>query len=141
MDGFRFDAIAKALVVSASRRRTLGTLLAGGLAAVGLTDPEDAWAAKSGKCTKDCGPCERCQKGQCSRNNKGKRRCKKGKCVRRSTGAPCTSNSVTGTCQSDGRCCRNVTEVCSDACPGASPSIACTACCSGTCNGGTGLCL
>ena len=119
MDGIRFDTMAKTLAVGASRRRTLGGLLVGALAAIGLTDPEDAYTAKSGKCKEDCGVCEKCKKGDCKVKNNGKRKCKKGKCKPRGVGITCVSDSnVSGTCQSDRRCCRNISMFCSDACPG-----------------------
>jgi hypothetical protein len=141
MDGIRFDTLAKSLAVGASRRRTLGGLLVGALAAVGLAGPEDASAGKSGKCKEECGVCEKCKKGKCKVKDNGKRKCKPGKCKPRPVGFTCVSDSnppVSGTCQSDQRCCRNTAESCSDACPGTG-SIPCTACCNGTCTGG--LCI
>jgi len=143
MDSSRFDALTKTLVSSASRRRTLGGLLAGALATVGLSDRDDAWAAKnSGKCKKDCGPCKKCHKGDCHVKDNGKRKCDKGKCKPRPVGSPCTNpdTNTTGTCQSDKRCCRLQNEICTDACPGPGPTTSCTACCSGTCDILSGKC-
>jgi len=134
----RFDALAKTLVVSTNRRRTLSALAVGALTTVGLTDPDDALAGNSGKCTEECGACEVCKKGECHRKENGKRKCKKGKCKPRSIGTPCTSNNVTGTCQSDSRCCRVQGTACTDACPATvtppPATTSCAACCSGVCD-------
>ena len=136
MDDTRFDDLARTLGVSASRRQTLGGLL-GALATVGLVDTEDASAAKSGDCNNKCDPCERCKKGACHRNKHGKRKCQKGTCIARATGSSCVNDTTnaTGTCQSDGRCCRNTTVLCSDTC-GNVAATPCSVCCSGTCNVG-----
>ena len=133
MDGIRFDTLAKSLAVGASRRRTLGGLLVGALAAVGLAGPEDAYAAKNGKCKEECPVCKKCKRGKCKVKDNGKRKCKDGKCKKRAVGFTCVSESnVTGTCQSDARCCRLQGETCTDACPGPLPVTNCTACCSQT---------
>jgi hypothetical protein len=142
MDGIRFDTLARSLAVGASRRRTLGGLLVGALAAVGLAGPEVAYTAKSGKCKEDCGVCEKCKKGKCKVKDNGKRKCKPGKCKPRAIGTTCLSDSnATGTCQSDRRCCRNTNspEGCVDACS-ATPTN-CPACCSGICDIVTNACL
>jgi hypothetical protein len=133
MDGIRFDTIAKTLAVGATRRRTLGGLLVGALAAIGLAGPEDAYAAKNGKCKEECPVCKKCKRGKCKVKDNGKRKCKPGKCKKRAVGVTCVSESnVTGTCQSDARCCRNTSSICSDACVDGP----CGACCNGTCTGG-----
>ena len=50
MDAKRFDTIAKALISETNRRRTLGGLLGGAFAALGLSGADETDAAKSGKC-------------------------------------------------------------------------------------------
>jgi hypothetical protein len=62
MDVDRFDAIAIAFFSTVNRRRTLGSLLGGMLAALGLTETT---AKKKKKCKKGCAPCEQCKKGKC----------------------------------------------------------------------------
>jgi len=137
MDGIRFDTMAKTLAVGASRRRTFGGLLVGALAAIGLSNPEDAYTAKSGKCKEDCLVCEKCKKGKCEVKDNDKRKCKPGKCKPRAVGFTCVSDSnVSGTCQSDRRCCRNISVGCTDACGPGAANVSCTACCSGICNNG-----
>jgi hypothetical protein len=146
MDESRIDALARTLVAPASRRRTLGGVLLGALATLGLAQPDDVWAGKTGQCKKDCGSCGRCQKGTCSHNHNGKRRCKNGKCIARAIGAPCTNTnvtpSVTGTCQADKRCCRVTGTFCTDACPVGTNTVpfSCSSCCSGQCNPTTTFC-
>ena len=111
MDGARFDALAKTLVAATNRRRTLGGLVAGTLALLGLADPEEAWSAKSGKCKPKCDNCERCKKGKCRTNNQGKKVCKKGKCKPKKGLVNCAStgqvrNEVTcGCCTVPGGSC------------------------------------
>ena len=105
MDAKRFDMIAKALISETNRRRTLGGLLGGALAALGLSSAEEADAAKSGKCKKECGLCESCKRGKCRKTARGKKVCKKGKCKPKENGEQCAGAG--GTCQS-GTC------VCSD---------------------------
>lgn len=143
MDESRIDALARTLVAPASRRRTLGGVLLGALATLGLAQPDEVAAGKTGQCKKDCGSCGRCQKGACSRNHNGKRRCKNGKCVARAVGASCVNDSnVTGTCQSDKRCCRVTGTFCADACPVGTNTapFSCSPCCSGLCNPATAVC-
>jgi hypothetical protein len=79
MDAIQFDALTKAWIAEASRRRTLAGTLAAALGALGLAHAKEAAAAKSGKCKKKCGECESCKKGACKKKD-GKKRCKKGKC-------------------------------------------------------------
>jgi len=88
----RFDAIAKALGSVTTRRLTLGALLGGALARLGLTDAE---AAKSGKCKTKCGECEKCKKGKRRKKN-GKKVYKKGKCQPKTNGTVCTGGSCCG---------------------------------------------
>lgn len=115
MDARRFDAIAKALISETSRRRTLGGLLGGALAALGLAAPDSADAAKSGTCKKECGLCEFCQKGKCKRTRSGTKRCKKGKCKAVENGTPCAF-PANGGC-TNGQCvCQDGTEECNGVC-------------------------
>ena len=89
MDADRFDTLARSLTAVGSRRRTLAAL---GL--LGLADPDEAAAAKTGKCKPTCGECEKCKKGDCDKKD-GKKVCKKGKCQAKANGTPCSA----GTCQ------------------------------------------
>src|SRR5688500_16719112 len=100
MDDSRFDALVRSLTRSRSRRRAL-VALSGGLGLRGLTPPEDAGAAKSGKCKPKCGECEKCKKGDCDKKD-GKKVCKKGKCKPKAAGTPCTA-FARGACQ-NGTC-------------------------------------
>lgn len=140
MDAERFDAIAKALTSESTRRRTLGGLAGGALVALGLADPEDAWSQKSGTCPSTCGLCERCDEGRCRRNRRGKKRCRAGKC-KVNTGGLCYDpvTDVSGTCQSDARCCLTPGTRCSRHCASNS-RLFCNACCSGNCLN-DGFCL
>src|SRR5918995_179466 len=98
MDAKRFDTIAKALISETNRRRTLGGLLGGALAALGLSGADETDAAKSGKCKKECGLCESCKRGKCRKTARGKKVCKKGKCKPKENGEQCAGAG--GTCQS-----------------------------------------
>ena len=127
MDPERFDRLARSLIETGSRRRALAAALAGSLAAavglLGRTLPEAAEAkATSGKCTPQCGECQKCDKGQCRKKN-GKKHCKKGKCKATGEGLPCANGgrcragSCSVTC-SDGL--KNGTETgvdCGGTCP------------------------
>jgi hypothetical protein len=95
MDVTRFDALTKAWIAEASRRRTLVGLLAGALGALGLSQADDTDAAKSGKCKKKCGQCNICKKGKCKKKN-GKKRCAKGKCKPEKRGTPCGGDDNCG---------------------------------------------
>src|SRR5688500_10903147 len=154
MDGNRFDALTKSLIAATSRRRTLGGLVAGTLALLGLADPEEAWSAKSGKCKPKCDKCERCKKGKCRRTNDGKKRCRKGKCVLQPGAPNCGSGQVRneetcGCCSPPGGSCapqgENV-DCCSGfcgfpgVCAGRPSGRSCTfgaQCQSGDCNNGS----
>jgi hypothetical protein len=115
MDAIRFDALTRACIAELSRRGTLAGVLAGTLAVLGLTDAQDADAAKSGKCKQKCGQCEFCKKGKCY-NKDGKKRCKKGKCKPVEGGTPCTGGNGGCTCnrslEGDGFCAANVIVKC-----------------------------
>src|SRR5918995_5639983 len=126
MDAKRFDTIAKALISETNRRRTLGGLLGGALAALGLSGADETDAAKSGKCKKECGLCESCKRGKCRKTARGKKVCKKGKCKPKENGEQCAGAG--GTCQS-GTC------VCSDGAAncGASCCVNNQVCENGTC--------
>jgi hypothetical protein len=98
MDADRFDAMARALLSETSRRRTLGSLLGGTLAALGLTHSHET-RARSRRCKPECGECETCKKGECKRKN-GQKVCKKGKCRPKADGTACSGGRVcqAGTC-------------------------------------------
>jgi hypothetical protein len=98
MDAPRFDALARSLSTTGSRRRALAAAVSGALGVLGRSAPDEATAAKSGKCQRTPGECERCKKGTCDRKN-GKKTCRKGKLTPKAEGTPCAS----GSCQS-GRC-------------------------------------
>src|SRR5215216_1371615 len=98
MDASRFDSLARSLIVAGSRRRTL-VALAASLGLLVSADPDDAAAAKSGRCTPQCGECQRCKRGHCRKTKHHKKRCKRGKCQPVSEGTPCTVGSCCG-----GRC-------------------------------------
>jgi hypothetical protein len=97
MNTNRFDALTKAWIAEASRRRTLAGVLAAAIGALGLASAEEAAAAKSGKCKKKCGQCNFC---------------KKGKCKPLEGGTPCTGGNGDCTCdrsiEGNGFCAANV---------------------------------
>lgn len=115
MDAIRFDVLTRAWVAETSRRRTLAGVLAGVMGALGLAGPDDAGAAKSGKCKQKCGQCNFCEKGKCKKKN-GKKRCKKGECKPVEGGTPCTGGNGDCTCnrslEGDGFCAANVIVKC-----------------------------
>ena len=76
----------------------MAAAIGGALGLLGLTDRNDAAAARSGKCKQLCGECERCKRGDCDKKD-GKKRCQKGKCKPNADGTGCS----VGTCQG-GRC-------------------------------------
>ena len=92
MDATRFDTFVRVLTTRHRRRGTLPLLALLGL---GLVDSDAAEAAKSGKCKRQPGPCETCQKGKCERKH-GKKTCKAGKLKPKANGTACTG----GSCQS-----------------------------------------
>ena len=145
MDADRFDAIARTSISATNRRYTLGALLGGALAVLGVAPP-DTSAAKSGKCKPKCGECEKCKKGDCDKKN-GKKVCKKGKCKPKADGTPCTAFAGgvcrTGACvnlQTDEANCGSVSTVCgpSQVCQAGScfPSGTCPASTTQMCPGG-----
>ena len=77
MDGSRFDTLARSFSATGSRRRALAAIIGAVLGTFGLTHTHDAAAAKSGKCRRRLGECERCQRGTCEHKN-GEKRCKAG---------------------------------------------------------------
>ena len=118
MDARRFDAITKALISETNRRRTLGGFLVGAigaLGALGLSSPDDAAAATTGKCKQVCDPeCEFCKKGKCrtkKKNGKKVKVCKKGKCKPKSNETQCAAPAG-GICQNGACACPNGTEEC-----------------------------
>src|SRR5688500_13629443 len=66
MDTGRFDTLTRSLTVAGSRRRALGTLAAA-LGLRSLAAPDDAAAARSGRCRRKPGECERCDRGKCEK--------------------------------------------------------------------------
>ena len=154
MDPNRFDFIAKTLAAATTRRRSLGGLFGGALGALGLADPDDSSAAKSGKCKQTCAACEDCKKGKCKKKN-GKKRCKKGKCVTRPGVPTCTAvtqalNPLTCTCCGTGgdpvscpmagtnaSCCTGTCDTVGQVCVSRSPGVSCqfgAQCASGVCD-------
>lgn len=109
----RFDDMAKALGPLTTRRLTLGALLGGALSALGLGEAD---AARSGKCKRNPGECETCQKGKCQNKN-GKKTCRAGKIKPKANGTACS----VGTCQDGGCACPSGRAlcggVCQDPCP------------------------
>jgi hypothetical protein len=112
MDDDRFDSLTRSVTVAGSRRRALASALGGALGLLGLTDRNDAAAARSGKCKQPCGECEQCQRGDCQRKN-GKKRCRPGICTPTANGTACGSGGV---CQGGTCVCASGTEPCDGAC-------------------------
>jgi hypothetical protein len=98
MDADQFDTLTRSLSIAGSRRRMLGTALSGALVALRLADPDEVTAARSAKCRRKPGECERCDRGKCTKHN-GKKHCKAGKVKPKPFGTPCSL----GTCQ-NGAC-------------------------------------
>jgi hypothetical protein len=111
MQDTRFDDLAKSSGTVTTRRLTLGALLAGALARLGLGEAaakkggKVAWAESTNcKFKPSCGTCQSFKKGRVTRKN-GRKRCKKSTCQPLS-GTPCTtSTGAPGTCQ-NGICVR-----------------------------------
>jgi hypothetical protein len=137
MDGSRFDTLAKTLATASPRRQALTAALGGALGILGLRQPEDVGAARSGKCKQTPGVCQICKKGKCSKKN-GKKKCKAGKILPKAEGTACTGGSCQGgSCVSPtgqvlpeptpepppgGVTCPPGEEACGDACFSACPS-------------------
>src|SRR5215218_5508658 len=98
MDADQFDTLTRSLSIAGSRRRMLGTAISGALVALRLADPDEVTAARSAKCRRKPGECERCDRGKCTKHN-GKKHCKAGKIKPKAAGTPCSL----GTCQ-NGAC-------------------------------------
>jgi hypothetical protein len=98
MDTHQFDRFTRSLSIAGSRRGMLGTALSGVLVGLGLADPDEVAAARSAKCRRKPGECERCDRGKCEKKD-GKKRCKAGKIKPKPFGTPCSL----GTCQ-NGAC-------------------------------------
>ena len=94
MDPDRFDALSRPLIATGSRRRAVAAV-GGALGLLGLAHPDEATAAKSGKCKPKCGACEKCKRGDCDRKD-GRKRCKKGKCQPKADGAACAERRCCG---------------------------------------------
>jgi hypothetical protein len=119
MDADRFDTLARFVSIAGSRRRAVATAFGGALGVFGLAHPDEATAARTGKCKPKCGECEKCKKGDCKRKN-GKKVCKRGKCQPKVDGTACSR----ATCQ-NGRC----------VCHGLdTPCTADAQCCTGICD-------
>ena len=143
MDSARFDALARSLTAAGSRRRALTAVLTGGLSLLGLAQPDDAAAAKSGKCKPKCGECERCKKGDCEKKNR-KKRCQKGKCKPKANGTLCSNERA---CQNGACVCPGGLTDCGGACVNTSTDPRnCGSCgkrcqINGRCTGGTCTCV
>ena len=111
MDADRFDALARSLTATGSRRRAL-TALGGSLGLLGLTHPNGVTAAKSGKCKPACGECEKCKKGDCDKKD-GKKHCHKGKCKPKPDGTACSGGRA---CQAGSCVCPSGREFCGLGC-------------------------
>jgi hypothetical protein len=98
MNADRFAALSRSLTAVGTRRRALGVTLSGVLGVLGLANPDEAGAARSPRCRREPGECERCQRGRCERKD-GEKRCKAGKIKPKPFGTPCTG----GSCQ-NGQC-------------------------------------
>jgi hypothetical protein len=94
MEADLFDTLTRSLSMVGSRRRVFVTALSGVLAALTQAVPNEVSAARSAKCRREPGECERCDRGTCHKKN-GKRRCRPGKIKLGPFGTPCS----TGTCQ------------------------------------------
>jgi hypothetical protein len=120
MDDIGFDRLTRSLTTPGSRRRTLATAFAGVLGVLGFAAVDEASAAKSPKCKRKPGECERCDRGTCKKKD-GKKRCKAGKIKAKAFGTPCSI----GSCQ-NGACTANPPPTC----PGGATG--------GSCPGGVG---
>jgi len=156
MEDTQFDHLAKSFGTVVTRRLTLGALLVGALARLGLGE---AAAKKGGKVARAestnckiilaCGTCQSFKKGRAIRRN-GRKLCKKGKCQPLS-GTRCTASTggagicQNGTCVPAGPQCTGGSTNCSGVCTNlqtdeqncGSCGHDCTSlfpiCCSGTC--------
>ena len=100
MDADRFDRLSRSLSTAGSRRRALAAALVSVLGLLRHAAPDDAAAAKSGKCKRSPGECEICKKGRCEKKN-GKKRCKAGKIQPKPFGTPCPGGACqNGLCRS-----------------------------------------
>jgi len=135
MDANQFDAIARALVVQASRRRTLALVFGGALGLLGWAEIE---ASKSRKCKPACNECQYCQKGTCTKKN-GKKTCKAGKCKPQGEGNSCTAPTG-GTCKSGVCTCPAALNNCDGACRNLKTDNANCGTCGQVCTG-TDFCL
>ena len=123
MDGFRFDALTRALS-SAGSRRALAAGFAGALGMLPRVAPDDAAARK-----KPCPPCKKRKQGKCKKKlpdgtacpNGGT--CQSGRCVAATPGGcPSGQKPCAGRCIPSNQCCTN-----SD-CPALRPSCEQGAC-------------
>jgi hypothetical protein len=99
MDADRFDAVARLWAAAGSRRAALTAVVGGAVGLLGLADPDQAAAARSGKCKPRCGECAHCRRGKCRKTKHGRKRCRRGRCQPLRFGTPCTM----GICQ-NGSC-------------------------------------
>ena len=120
MDADRFDTLARSLTSVGSRRRALGAALSGALGALGMAEVDEASAARSGKCKRKPGECERCDRGKCEKKD-GKKRCKAGKIKVKASGTPCSN----GFCQNGACTCTGLQASCSSSAECCSSTAAC----------------
>src|SRR5215208_2223153 len=148
MDDDRFDALARSLAATGSRRRALTATLSGALGTLGLLSPDAAEAG--GTCKPACNECQTCKKGACRKTKHGKK-CKKGTCQPLRDGTGCSGG---GFCQSGACACPLGTQFCAtcvntqtNKAHCGSCGVVCTqykTCCQGTCknpNGTPECCL
>ncbi|MEA2597937.1 MAG: hypothetical protein QOF01_4406 [Thermomicrobiales bacterium] len=125
MDGIRFDALARSLAASGSRRRVVGGFMAAALGLVGLRRAEARACAEVGRV---CREHANCCGGLCGpQGTDGRRRCR----CRSAEDCPAPVNRcLVATCEADGVCgTRTVICTASDQCHVA-----------GTCDPRTGVC-
>jgi hypothetical protein len=126
MDADQFATLTRALAAARSRRGALAAL-AGALGLRGRAHPAGAGAARSRKCKRKPGECERCDKGDCDKKN-GEKTCTRGKIKPKANGTACSLGTCqTGTCVPPPPSPPSPPPVCTAACgdPGECSSVGC----------------
>jgi hypothetical protein len=130
MDASHFDALVRLVTVSSPRRAVLRAGLTLTLVMFSARDSEAKKRKK--KCTKKCGPCEKCKKGKCKNTASGKEPCG-GNCVERCpSGPPLATERNPLTCD----CC-----VSNGQSLGGNFCLTFAPCCSAKCSSGTCVAL
>ena len=126
MDADRFDARARLVTVSPSRRHILGFGLSFTVAT--LVAPGSEAKNRKKKCKKTCGPCKKCRKGKCRNTSSSKEACG-GKCLPLCVSSPELATERNPlTCE----CC-----VSNGQSPGGNICLITVPCCSQKCDAGT----